>query len=99
MGKSSWRAVVAICLVASAPLAMAEYVKRTMPACVSEELLDELTTYAAKGDNDGAKQLLLSGRCTMLRAGDAISVISPGFMVATVRYKGTKLYTPSEAIR
>jgi hypothetical protein len=77
----------------------AEPVKRNMPACTSEEYLDELQTYSAKGDNDGIKQLFVAGSCTMLRAGDSISVISPGFMVATVRHKGQKLFTPSEALR
>lgn len=79
--------------------AMSEVVKRDMPACLSEELLDELTTYSAKKDKAGFMQLLASGQCIGLRTGTVVSVISPGFMTATIRYKGIKLYTPSEAIR
>lgn len=87
------------CLLLIASLAVADPVKRNMPACISEELLDELTTYSAKHDNDGIKQLFLSGQCMMLRAGQTVSVIKPGFTVATVRLNGTKLFTPSEALR
>lgn len=67
--------------------------------CVSESLLDELLTYINKGDKAGMMQLLVSGQCMLLKVGDPVSVISPGFMTATIRYKGVKLYTPSESIR
>jgi hypothetical protein len=79
--------------------AMAETVKRGLLACVSEELFDEAITYAAKHDYSGLTQLLESGKCTVLKAGEQVSVISPGFMTATIRYRGVKLYTPSEAVR
>lgn len=93
------RAIVAAILLATGAAVYAEPVKRTMPACTSEASLDELTTYSAKGDKDGISQLFADGSCILLRAGDNVSVISPGFLVATVRYKGQKLYTPSEALR
>jgi hypothetical protein len=80
-------------------LAQAEVVKRMMPACVTKELFDEFTTYATKSDKRGMAQLMLSGKCTILQQGDQISVISPGFMIATVRYKGVKLFAASEAVR
>jgi hypothetical protein len=70
-----------------------------MPACVSEELLDELITYAIKGDTAGHVQLMRSGKCVMLRSGQTVSVVSPGFKVATIRLNGAKLYTPAEALR
>ena len=79
--------------------ANAEQVKKNMPACVSEEYLDELITYSGKGDNEGMKQLYMAGKCTSLKAGDPVSVISPGFMTATIRYNGVKMFTPSEAVR
>jgi hypothetical protein len=87
------------CLLASSGFATADVVKRTMPACVTEDLFDELTTYVTKGDKQGMAQLILSGQCTILEKGKQIFVISPGFMVATVRYNGTKLFTASEAVR
>ncbi len=77
----------------------AETIKRGLMGCVSEELLDELLTYINKKDNSSMMQLLVSGKCTLLKVGDPVSVISPGFMTATIRYKGVKLYTPSESIR
>ena len=91
--------VIAAAILAIATPSSAEEVKRNLPACASEELLDELTTYAAKKDNAGFRQLLISGQCTILQVGAKVSVISPGFMVATIRYNGQKLFTPSEAIR
>lgn len=87
------------CMLGATGLSHAETVKRSMPACVTEELWDEFGTYIAKGDRQGAAQLFLSGKCVMLEKGEQISVISPGFMTATVRYKGVKLFTASEAIR
>ena len=77
----------------------AETIKRPMIGCVSEDLLSELLTYINKSDQRGMMQLLSTGQCMMLKAGDPVSVISPGFMTATIRYKGVKLYTPSEAVR
>lgn len=87
-----------IALVLSAPV-VAETVKKGLVACVSEELLDEAITYATKRDNSGLMELLTSGKCTILKEGEQVSVISPGFMTATIRYRGVKLYTPSEAVR
>lgn len=91
--------LVATLAAAATSAAHADPVKRSMPACTSEDYLDELTTYSAKNDQAGIKQLFVAGVCTMLRAGDNVSVISPGFMVATVRHNGKKLFTPSEALR
>lgn len=77
----------------------AETIKQGLMGCVSESLLDELLTYINKGDKAGMMQLLLSGQCILLKVGDPVSVISAGFITATIRYKGVKLYTPSESIR
>lgn len=79
--------------------AFADPIKRDMPACTSEEDLDELILYATKGDTKGHSQLYLSGKCMTLKSGESVSVISPGFSRATVRYKGVKLFTPAEALR
>jgi hypothetical protein len=79
--------------------AHAETIKRGLIGCVSEDLLDELLTYINKNDRSGMMHLLGSGKCMLLKVGEPVSVISPGFMTATIRYKGVKLYTPSEAIR
>ena len=94
-----YRLILLFAAAISSNGAWAETVKRDMPACLSEELLDELTTYSAKRDKESFVQLLNSGKCIGLRAGTRVSVIDPGFMGATIRYKGVKLYTPSEAIR
>lgn len=85
--------------VFSTTTVQAETIKRGMIGCISEDLLDEILTYINKGDKSGMMQLVISGKCMLLKVGDPVSVISPGFMTATIRYKGVKLYTPSEAIR
>ena len=79
--------------------AHAQTIKNGLIGCISEDLLDELLTYINKSDRSGMMQLLVSGKCMLLKVGDPVSIISPGFMTATIRYKGVKLYTPSEAIR
>ena len=91
--------VVVLSLATMMSPAVAETINRNMLGCVTEDLLDEVIGYANKSDKDGMMQLVLSGKCVMLRAGEAVSVISPGFSVATIRYKGTKIFTPSEALR
>ena len=63
-------AVISV-LVGFAVSAVADPIKRGLPACVSEELLDELTNYVVKGDRDGAAQLYLAGNCTTLKVGDS----------------------------
>jgi predicted nucleic acid-binding protein len=77
----------------------AEVVKKEMPACISEELLDEIITYISKEDKTSYMPLLRSGQCIKLSPGMTVSVIHPGFMVSTIRYEGVKLYTLPIAIR
>jgi hypothetical protein len=89
--------IVALALTTGA--VAADPIKRNMLGCVTEELLDEAIEYASKGDTNSMTQLVVAGQCFMLRAGQSVSVIKPGFTVATIRYNGVKLFTPSEAIR
>ncbi|HNR15002.1 MAG TPA: hypothetical protein PKM59_16970 [Thermodesulfobacteriota bacterium] len=98
MNKAITIAALAAILLGPQPV-MAETVKRGLVACVSEELLDEIIGYVAKKDNSGFTQLLMSGKCTILKEGEQVSVINPGFMTATIRYRGVKMFTPSEAVR
>lgn len=90
---------LAILAGAAAVPAYAEIAKRTALACLSEELLDEATNYAIKRDTSGTAQLIAGGKCLVLQSGEQISVISPGFAVATIRYRGAKMFTVSEAVR
>ena len=98
LNKYATSLAVGITLVISTA-AIAETVKRGMVACGSDDLLDEAMTYAAKSDTQGITQLLLTGKCTVLSVGEQVSVINSGFLTTTIRYKGVKLFTPSEAIR
>lgn len=87
------------CLGVASGVAKADYVMRQMPACISEDLLDEMTSYVVSGDEKGFTQLILSGKCTILERGSEVSVISRGFMTSTLRYRGVKLFTAAEALR
>jgi hypothetical protein len=95
--RSTVAAILGSALLTSA--AHADQLKRATIACVREDLFDEYLGYVTKGDKDGKMQLLLNGQCVVLSAGETVSVISPGFMIATIRYQGTKLFTNSEAVR
>jgi hypothetical protein len=79
--------------------AQAETIKQSSIGCVSEDTLNELLKYINKGDRNGMGQLLAGGQCVVLSPGEQVSVIDKGFMTATLRYRGKKLYTVSEAIR
>lgn len=94
------RAILLTLAMATISLSIqAEQVRRNMPACASEELLDELINYSTKKDYDGMRALFLSGKCINLTKGESVSVIDSGFMVTTIRYRSQKLYTPAEAVR
>jgi len=89
----------ALTAAAFAAPAQADVITRDTIACRSEDLLDEFMSYSIKRDENGMMQLLLSGQCAVLSRGAQVSVISPGFSVATIRYRGAKFYTVSEAVR
>ena len=88
--------IVASCVLGEAH---AEVIKQDAIACVSEDLLNEATRYAIKNDMDGLMQLAIAGKCTVIPKGTQVSVIDPGFLKATIRFRGTKLFTVSEAVR
>lgn len=100
-----WKLFLPVCLVIvisalfSVPTASAATITRFTLACLTEELYDESFNYLVKNDKDGIVQLVLSGNCAMLQAGETVSVIRRGFLIATIRYQGKKLFTSSEAIR
>lgn len=97
-GKITPALLICIALFSSTA-SKAETIKKEMLGCVSEDLLDELLGYINKKDESGFMQLVYLKKCMLLPKGESVSVISSGFMTATIRYKGVKLYTPSEAIR
>lgn len=76
----------------------AETIQYQVPACISKDTLSEFGVYIVKGDNAGMMQLIETQQCTVLQGGDEVSVISRGFMTATIRYEGIKLYTDTEAL-
>ena len=85
--------------IATSTPAIADTVKRNELACISEDLLDEATRYLLRKDKAGLTDLIMGGNCVLLKVGEQVSVISKGFIVATIRYKGVKLFTASETVR
>ena len=79
--------------------AHAEIVTSTYIACTSKDALDEAVGYAVRGDQDGTIQLIMTGQCTLLKAGERVSVIDWGLLTTTIRHKGVKLYIPSRALK
>lgn len=86
-------------LVTSTAVRADDVIKTGMFGCISEDLLNEALGYAAKRDNASLRPLFASGQCVILRAGARVSVVDAGFMVATLRYQGVKVYAPSEVLR
>lgn len=93
------RIMAAAVLASIAVISNAEVIKQEMPACVSEDLLDEITNYIIKADRQSYMPLLRSGQCIRLDPGMNVSVIKQGFTVYEIRFNGVKLYTPSKALR
>ena len=93
-------AVAAVAMFGASTAVRADDVIKTgMFGCISEDLLNEALGYAAKRDNASLRPLFASGQCVILRAGARVSVVDAGFMVATLRYQGVKVYAPSEVLR
>lgn len=99
MNKWLCRVVAAATLAGVTVISHAEVIKQEMPACVTEDLLDEITNYIVKGDKQSYMPLLRSGQCVRLDPGMNVSVIKQGFTVYEIRFNGVKLYTPSKALR
>jgi hypothetical protein len=93
-------AVAAFAVLGLAASARAQdTIKTGMIGCTSESLLNEALGYAVKKDMASLRPLLASGECTVLRAGSPVGVIDAGYMVATLRYRGIKIYAPAEVLR
>lgn len=75
------------------PMAMADIATKNFIACVSEDVLGEVT------DVSSLKQLVSAGQCIFIKTGTEITVIRHGFMIATILYKGVKLFTESEMVK
>ncbi len=71
----------------------ADFVKRSLPACISESYLSAIT------DGSSLEALMKAGKCTILKVGTPIVIIDRGFMTSKFLYRNIELYAPSEAIR
>ncbi|MFC7411357.1 hypothetical protein [Hydrogenophaga atypica] len=80
-------------LLAAVGTAAAEQVRQALPACVSKEYLSAIT------DGNSLTQLMMAGKCTVLKVGASVVLIDRGFLTSTILYNGKTLVTPSEAIR
>lgn len=78
--------------VTSGP-AFAAFIKGTYPGCLSKEYL------SAAASTDSLKQLMASGKCTIVQKGQEFVMLDSGFLTSKILYKGFTLYVPSEAVR
>lgn len=80
------------CMLAGMAVAASAQVKQGLPACTSKEYLRAIS------DVDSLKQLVMAGKCTVLKKGTSVVLIDYGFATSTILYNGNTLVTPSEAI-
>ena len=71
----------------------ADFVTRSLPACISESYLSAIK------DGSSLEALMKAGKCTILKVGTPIVIIDRGFMTSKFLYRNIELYAPSEAIR
>jgi hypothetical protein len=74
------------------------HIKYQVPARKTKDTLREFGRYIVESDTDGLNQLIHLGECIFLYEGTTVSIISRGLMTATIRYKGFKLFTDTEAL-
>lgn len=79
--------------------AKAEIVLRPALACKETTLLAAVNEALANNNIDAVRQMLSSGDCVALDAGEAVSVVDAGIMTATIRYRGMTLFVGTAAIR
>lgn len=84
--KSTKFTLLAILFSFALTTASALQLPRATLGCVSEEIFDELLGYVGQKDYNGINQLINTGQCISLRPNTTVSVISNGFMIATIRY-------------
>lgn len=100
MFKSMAAIIFTTSILLGATHSLAEVVKQEMPACISEDLLNEITKYIMNSDKESYMPLLRSGQCIRLDPGMNVSVIEVRFFASTtIRYKGIKLHTHAKAIQ
>lgn len=92
---------LAVFFLGTSFVSMAETIvaKRQLAACKTEALSGELHGYETARDQKGVTRLIVSKQCFAIAVGDSITIIRPGILVATVEYKGQKLYARADAIR
>lgn len=67
-------------------------------ACLSEEWLDDIISFAVAKDTGSFQVYLDSQKCIILKAGLPVTITDAGFIVHEIVINGIKLWVPVEAI-
>jgi hypothetical protein len=92
---------LATALLIFSPMSQAESTpaKRQLVACKSEALWSEMHGYQETKDQKGVTKLMSSKQCVLIAASEAISIVRPGILTATIEYNGMTLYTRADTLR
>ena len=85
--------------VAFAQAASADAVKKDIYACTNEHSVSEMIGYQNGKDRNGIKALIEAKNCIYIDQGEQISILRPGVLMATIRYKGQAWFTTADALR
>jgi len=72
---------------------------KKLPACLSEEWIDDMMGFAQVRDYKSWDSYLEMNRCVILRLGLKVTVTNAGLIKHEFVYEGLKMWTPREALR
>jgi len=91
--------LLAILLPIIAQAATPAMTVKKLPACLSEQWLDDMMDFAQVRDYKSWDSYLEMNRCIILRLGLSVTVTDAGFIKHEFVYQGLKMWTPKEALR
>ena len=72
--------------------------KELFPACLTEEWLDDMNSFAAVRDKASFEAYISSQKCILLKGGLKVTVVNRGLLVNQIAYKGIKLWVSSDGL-
>jgi len=95
------QATCLLTMLALSPLSQAETItaRSQLIACKSESALGEMRSYETTKDQTGVTKLMRSGACVVIAPDEAVTILRPGILTATIRYQDAKFFTRADTLR
>lgn len=68
-------------------------------ACLSEQWLDDIITFAVSKDTASVNAYMESGKCIVVKAGLKVTLTDAGWTVHEFVFQGVRFWTPVEGLK